>query len=75
MRLSMDPGVREDASDGGQRSCDPLIDEVRAVRRALCEQFGNDVDRLCGYLRGLERQHPERVVRTDEVQPVARARR
>jgi hypothetical protein len=51
---------------------DPLIDEVRAIRRALCEQFGNDVDRLCEYLRGLERQHPERLVRPAEAQPGAR---
>ena len=40
---------------------DPLIDEVRAIRRAISEQFGNDVDRLCDHLRKLERQHPERL--------------
>ncbi len=42
-------------------SADPLIDEVRAIRRAISEQFGNDVDRLCDHLQKLERQHPERV--------------
>ena len=41
---------------------DPLIDEVRAIRRAISEQFGNDVDRLCDHLQELERQHPERLV-------------
>lgn len=41
---------------------DPLIDEVRAIRRAISEQFGNDVDRLCDHLQELERKHPERVV-------------
>ena len=44
------------------RSADPLIDEVRAIRRSISEQFGNDVDRLCDHLQELERQHPERVV-------------
>ena len=41
---------------------DPLIDEVRAIRRAISEQFGNDVDELCDHLQELERQHPERLV-------------
>ena len=41
---------------------DPLSDEVRAIRRAISEQFGNDVDRLCDHLQELERQHPERLV-------------
>ena len=41
---------------------DPLIDEVRAIRRAISEQFGNDVDRLCDHLQKLEQQHPERLV-------------
>lgn len=42
---------------------DPLIDEVRAIRRALSDQFGNDVDRLCDHLQELERRHPERLAR------------
>ena len=41
---------------------DPLIDEVRAIRQAISEQFGNDVAKLCNYLLQLERQHPERLV-------------
>ena len=41
---------------------DPMIDEVRAIRRSISEQFGNDVDRLCDHLQKLERQHPERLV-------------
>lgn len=40
---------------------DPLIDEVRAIRRAISEQCANDVDRLCDHLQELERQHPERI--------------
>ena len=26
---------------------DPLIDEVRAVRQKLADQFDNDIDKLC----------------------------
>ena len=39
----------------------PLIDEVRAIRRAISEQLANDVDRLCDHLPELQRQHPERI--------------
>lgn len=42
---------------------DPLIDEVRAIRQAICGQFGNDADWLCDHLQELERQHPERLAR------------
>lgn len=42
-------------------SADHLIDKVRAIRRAISEQFRNDVDRLCDHLQELERQHPERL--------------
>jgi len=41
---------------------DPLIDEVRAIRRAISEEFGNDVDRLCDHLQECEREHPDRLV-------------
>ncbi|MFQ5501092.1 MAG: hypothetical protein ACE5EQ_02200 [Phycisphaerae bacterium] len=47
----------------GQTPADPLIDEVRAIRRALSDQFENDVDRLCDYLQELERRHPEQLVK------------
>lgn len=43
-------------------STDPLIDEVRAIRQRISEQFGNDVGKLCEHLRELEQQHPERVI-------------
>ena len=46
--------------EGGQPA-DLLIDEIRAIGRAISEQFGNDVDKLCDHLQKLERQHPERV--------------
>ena len=41
---------------------DPLIDEVRAIRRAILEECDNDLDKLVEQLREIERQHPERVV-------------
>jgi len=42
---------------------DPLIDEVRAIRRAVCDEFGNDVDRLCDHLQEVEREYRARTGR------------
>lgn len=39
---------------------DPLIDEVRRIRCEVCEQFGNDVDRLFEHLKGVEQDYAER---------------
>ena len=47
---------------GNSIGTDPLIEEMRAIRRAISEQFGNDVDRLCDHLQELQRQHPDRIV-------------
>ena len=44
-------------------SADPLVDEVRGVRKALSETFDNDVEKLCDYLRHIEEQHQERVAK------------
>jgi hypothetical protein len=44
---------------------DPLIDEVRAIRKAISDQFGNDVRRLGDHLRKLEQSHPGRIIRID----------
>ncbi|MEE9297104.1 MAG: hypothetical protein V3W34_19355 [Phycisphaerae bacterium] len=44
---------------------DPLIDEVRAVRKALSEQFGNDVDELGKYLRKIGDQYGQKSPRVD----------
>ncbi len=41
-------------------SGDALIDEVRAIRRRLCEQVGNDVDRLVADLRQVEAEYAAR---------------
>jgi hypothetical protein len=45
-----------------QPPADPLIDEVRAVRKSISDEFGNDVDRLCEDLRRIERQYASRIV-------------
>jgi hypothetical protein len=42
---------------------DPLIDEVRAIRQRISEQFGHDVDRLVEHLREMELRQPGRVVK------------
>lgn len=39
---------------------DPLIDEIRTIRREICRQAGYDVDRLCDQLVEVERQHRAR---------------
>lgn len=44
---------------------DPLIDEVRAVRKAISDQFDNDVDRLCDHLRQLEKRDAHRLVKPE----------
>lgn len=41
---------------------DPLIDEVRAIRQAISEQYGHDVDRLCDHLQELEREHADWII-------------
>jgi hypothetical protein len=42
---------------------DPLIDEIREIRKRISEAHGNDVRRLCEHLRELEARYPERIVR------------
>jgi hypothetical protein len=42
---------------------DPLIDEVRAVRKEVSDAQGNDVDRLIDHLQEVQRQFSNRVVR------------
>ena len=49
---------RRDESTQG----DPLIDEVRAVRKAIADQFENDIDKLCDELQRREQEHPDRMV-------------
>ena len=41
-------------------SDDPLIDEVRSLRRSLCDAVANDVDRLCDRLAQIEHDYRNR---------------
>ena len=38
-------------------SGDPLVDEVRAIRKDLSDRFGNDVQRLAEYVRAVGEKH------------------
>lgn len=49
-----------DSRQTGHEPADALIDEVRTIRRTLCEQFVNDVDRLIDHLRTVERDYAAR---------------
>ncbi len=51
---------------------DPLIDEVRAIRKAISDQFDNDVERLCDYLQQGEQEHEDRLVRPTPYRGVIR---
>jgi len=41
---------------------DPVVAEIREVRRELSERFGDDIDALCDFLAEKEKQHEERLV-------------
>ena len=41
---------------------DPIVNEIRAVRRELSEQFGDDVNALCDFLAQEEQRHASRLV-------------
>ena len=41
---------------------DPVVAEMRAVRRELSERFGDDINALCDFLARQEQQHAERLV-------------
>jgi hypothetical protein len=42
-------------------SSDPMIDEIRAIRKALSEAHGNDVRRLGQYLKEVQKNYAGRV--------------
>jgi len=41
---------------------DPVVVEIRAVRRELSERFGDNVDALCDFLAEKEQEHTDRLV-------------
>ena len=42
---------------------DPIVEETREARRQLDAEFGGDPEALYAYLRELERQNADRVVK------------
>ena len=42
---------------------DPLIVEVRTARKNLSARFDNDIEKLCAYLRGIEKREGARLVK------------
>jgi len=44
---------------------DPIVEETREARRQLDAEFGGDIDRLYAYLREIEHENAERVVRLE----------
>jgi hypothetical protein len=46
-------------SHGGEEA-DPLIEEVRAIRRSICDLYGQDLDKLAGHLRAIEEEYRQR---------------
>lgn len=41
---------------------DPVVAEIRNVRRELAERFGDDIDALCDFLVQEEKKHEDRLV-------------
>jgi hypothetical protein len=41
---------------------DPIVDEVRSIRRELSARFANDVGKLCEHLRQIEAGYSNRLV-------------
>jgi hypothetical protein len=50
-------------------SSDPVIDEIRAVRHRISEQFGHDPKKLVEYYIKLQERHRDRLVRSTERPP------
>jgi len=48
---------------------DPVVGQIRSVRRELTEQFGDDINALCDFLAERERAHPERLVNRPPKKP------
>jgi hypothetical protein len=42
---------------------DPIVEETREARRQLDAEFGGDLDLLYAYLREIEQENADRVVR------------
>ena len=45
-----------------QESSDPVIDEIREVRRQISARFGHDPTRLVAYYIQLQERHKDRLI-------------
>ena len=50
---------------------DPIVDETREARRQLDAEFGGDLEALFVYLREIEHQNADRVVKLEPKPPVS----
>jgi hypothetical protein len=48
---------------------DPIVEETREARRQLDAEFGGDWETLYAYLREIERQNADRVVKLQPKSP------
>jgi hypothetical protein len=53
----------------GPSKPDPLIDEIRAIRKEISDQFGNDVRRLGEHLREIDQDLDQREGLTPKLEP------
>jgi hypothetical protein len=54
---------------------DPIVEETREARRQLDAEFGGDIERLYAYLREIEHENAERVVKLDPKPAIADRRK
>jgi hypothetical protein len=54
---------------------DPIVEETREARRQLDAEFGGDLHRLYAYLREIEQENADRVVRREPKPVVAGLRK
>lgn len=54
---------------------DPIVEETREARRQLDAEFGGDLDLLYAYLREIEHENSDRVVRLEPKPPVTGQRK
>lgn len=52
---------------------DPIVEEVRAIRRQIMAEFDNDLHKLCEHLQQKQKEHPERYVSSAEIAAQRRA--
>lgn len=53
---------------------DPVVAEIRAVRRELSARFGEDIDALCDFLVDKEKEHDALLVNDPPKAPASQRR-